>query len=53
LELEEEAVQGRECRWSEAGVEVEQAMDDELYGLESCGECERSGRERERERWEG
>jgi hypothetical protein len=52
-ELEEELVQGHECRWSEVEVEAGRVMDGELYGLESFDECERTELERERERLEG
>jgi hypothetical protein len=46
-------VEGRGCRWFVAEVEEGRVMDGGLYGLESCGEYERSGQEMERERWEG
>ena len=46
-------MEGRECRWSVAEAEEGREMDGELYGLESCDGCERSGQEKVRERSEG
>jgi hypothetical protein len=53
LEPEEELGEGHGCRWFVVVGAEEQVMADGLYEQESCGEYERSGQERGRERWEG